>query len=65
MIYSREEIETNVRKKMQKLFRESGLLEYACPKQNCETQIFTTWQVDVTCNRCGKRLRTRGELDGV
>jgi len=51
----RSEAETRsvVRSKLYKLLGQSGLLEYACPTPSCRTQIFTTWEISVTCDRCG------------
>ncbi len=46
------ETQSVVRAKLNKMLGQSGLLEYACRTPGCRTQIFTTWEVELTCKRC-------------
>lgn len=43
-----------VRSKVHKTLGNIGLLEYRCSDSDCRTQLFSTWEVDLTCNHCGK-----------
>ena len=45
-----------VRSQLHKLLGDSGLLEYSCRTPKCRSQVFSTWEVNLTCNDCGKRL---------
>ena len=40
-----------------------GLLEYHCPTPACAVQVFATWEVDLTCNRCGQRVASAYHLE--
>lgn len=48
-----------VRKKLVQMLGDSGLIEYSCRTPDCRSQVFSTWQVDLCCNQCGKRLTVR------
>ncbi len=52
------ETQSVVRAKLNKMLGQSGLLEYSCPTPSCQTQIFTTWQVRLTCDCCGEKVRS-------
>ncbi len=58
-----KDIEDRVRMKLYAQLGGSGLLEYGCRSDACNNQVFATWEIDVTCNACGKRLISRYELD--
>jgi len=47
-----------VRSQLRKMLPTSGLLESSCPTPGCHTQIFTTWAVELTCERCGQKVRS-------
>jgi len=55
--YPDHETKRIVRSKLSKLLGESGLIEYSCRSLKCRSQVFTTWEVDLTCNQCGQPLR--------
>jgi len=52
------ETQSVVRAKLHKMLGQSGLLEYSCPTPSCQIQIFTTWQVRLTCDCCGEKVRS-------
>lgn|GEM_PF-4854898 len=58
-----EEIRHAVRRNLAKQLGSSGLLEYHCPAPACDTQVFTTWEVNLTCNRCDQKVQALYHLD--
>ena len=53
-----QETRQTVRKNLTKQLSSSGLLEYHCPTPACDTQIFATWEIDLTCNHCGHKVQS-------
>lgn len=52
-----ESMKRTVRSNLVKKLQLSGLLEYGCRRSDCKTQVFATWEVDLTCNVCSQPLR--------
>lgn len=58
-----DQIKRRVSSEIHDLLRDIGLLEMACPTPRCRTQIFSTWEIDVTCNRCGEQVQLTYDLE--
>ena len=59
---SRAELNRRIRMQLVQQFRDSGLLEYGCSTVRCYTPVFTVWEADLSCNRCGQPLEVLYDL---
>lgn len=62
-ILSNEAMERAARKHLKRLLSGSGLLEYGCQNPNCQTVVFSIWEVDLTCNGCGNSVNGKYWLE--